>query len=102
ASPQPSALADLTLFPAAPGSEAGLVERFTTERLPGINAGRRVGLWLTGSAPPGADALVAAARRFGAAGGNVFGWCPDDPLADSPPAARVAPDVSASTFPIKF
>jgi hypothetical protein len=32
----------------------------------------------------------------------VLGWCPDDAVADAPNAAQVAPDVSSSTFPVRF
>ncbi len=99
---KPSAVADLTLFPATVESAPQVIERFVAQRPPGINAGRRIGLWFVDSEPPAAAALVGAARRFRSSGGNAFGWCPDDALADAPPAAQLAPDVSASSFPIKF
>jgi len=101
---KPSALADLTLFQVAPDPAATqrVVERFTAERPPGNNVARRMGPWLAGPTPPSASELRSAMRRLQVAGGTVLGWCVDDVLADAPPAARVAPDVSSSTFPLRF
>jgi len=100
----PSALADLTLFQVAPdaASTRRAVERFATERPPGNNVARRMGPWLAGPTPPAAPELRSAMRRLQVAGGTVLGWCADDVLADSPPAMQVAPDVSSSTFPLRF
>jgi len=99
-----SAVADLTLFPVNPdrASAVRAVESFATDRAPGANAARRIGLWLTGTSPPADTDLTFATRRLQVAGGTVIGWCPDDLLADAPNASRVAPAVSASTFPVKF
>ena len=100
----PSALADLTLFQVAPdpASTRRVVERFATERPPGNNVARRMGPWLAGPTPPAAPELRSAMRGLQVAGGTVLGWCADDVLADSPPAMQVAPDVSSSTFPLRF
>ena len=99
-----SAVADLTLFATAPdaASARGAVQRLGAERGPGINTPRRTGLWLVGDAPPAAAELSAAMRGMQVGGGTVLGWCPDDAVAKLPAAALVAPDVSASTFPLKF
>lgn len=66
-----------------------------------VNAARRLGLWLTGAAPPSAPDLRGAMRGLQVAGGTVLGWCPDDAQADAPPATGVAPDLSAASFPLQ-
>ena len=100
----PSAVADLTLFPAGANRAASLqaVETFATTRAPGLNPTRRIGLWLTSAAPADVQALSVAMHRLQVAGGTVLGWCPDDAVADAPEALRLAPATSAATFPIKF
>lgn len=100
----PSAVADLTLFPAGTDSASSLaaVEAFATTRAPGLNPTRRIGLWLAGATPPAAAELTLPMRRLQVAGGTVLGWCPDDALADVPDATRTAPATSAATFPIRF
>ena len=89
-STRPSAVADLSLFPAV---------------LPGLIAraqARRVGVWLEQATAPDNDRLVRFTRDFQARGGTAFGWCPDDTIANRPDAAKVAPAVSAATFPVRF
>jgi poly-beta-1,6-N-acetyl-D-glucosamine N-deacetylase len=85
-------IADLTLRSAPPAGQGAL---------PGSTP-RRVGLWLDSSAPPEPAPLAQTLRDFQQRGGTIFGWCPDDTLGGRPPAAAVAPDASASTFPVKF
>ena len=63
---------------------------------------RRVGLWLDGDRPPDNRDLMAITRRFQREGGAALGWSNDDPVADRPAAAAVAPVVSSSLFPAKF
>ena len=63
---------------------------------------RRVGLWLEGDRPPADRDLMAITRRFQREGGIALGWSPDDPVADRPAAAVVAPVVSSSLFPARF
>ena len=101
---EPSAVADLTLFPADAARAASLqaVETFATTRAPGLNPTRRIGLWLASAGPADAADLSVAMRRLQVAGGTVLGWCPDSVLADAPNAAQVAPATSAATFPIRF
>lgn len=88
----PNPLADLTLRPTAPPG---------TGAIPSASR-RRVGLWLEAAAPPQPAPLVRQLRDFQQRGGTIFGWCPDHMLSDLPPVQQVAPDASASTFPIKF
>jgi hypothetical protein len=63
-------------------------------------AARRLGPWIAGREVPDASAIAAIARAFRRRGSSVVGWCPDDPVADRPEAAAVAPAVSSSTFPV--
>ena len=63
---------------------------------------RRVGLWLEGDRPPADRDLMAITRRFQREGGTALGWSRDDPVADRPRAAVVAPVVSSSIFPVRF
>lgn len=93
---QPLTPPDLVLYP--PATLAALLAQ---GRLRSDQAAR-TGLWLEGAEPLTAEALSAAARAFQLQGGTALGWCPDDPLADQPAAARVAPAVSAATFPLRF
>jgi hypothetical protein len=103
APPTPSALADLTWFatPADAASAAARVQAITTQRPAGINPARRTGLWLADAQPPADSALGATVRALQVGGGTVAGWCPDVLATDTPAAARVAPDVSASRFPLR-
>ncbi len=90
-SPRPSAVADLSLFPAA--------------MLQGTIAptqARRIGVWLEQETAPDNETLIAFTRDFQARGGAALGWCPDDPIANQPVATKVAPAVSAATFPARF
>jgi hypothetical protein len=63
---------------------------------------RRSGIWLTGQTPPAPDMLRAASRRYQQLGGTALGWCPDSAVADLPLAREIEPDISASTFPVRF
>lgn len=89
---QVPALADLTLLPARVGED---VLQGASLQLP---AARRIGVWWEEAAPD-ALALAAATRRLQLAGATAMGWCPDDPLADRPRAAVVAPAWSGAGFP---
>jgi peptidoglycan/xylan/chitin deacetylase (PgdA/CDA1 family) len=104
APPAPSAIADLTLFPARAdaASAAEAAARLGRAGALAPSVARRVGLWFASAGPPGAADLAAATRRFQVAGGTGIGWCRDDPLADRPAAARAGPSVSSATFPVKF
>jgi len=62
----------------------------------------RSGIWLTGHAPPAPEMLRNTARQYQQLGGTTMGWCPDSAVADLPAAREVEPDVSASTFPVRF
>ncbi|HET7792807.1 MAG TPA: poly-beta-1,6-N-acetyl-D-glucosamine N-deacetylase PgaB [Rhizobacter sp.] len=61
----------------------------------------RLTRWFTADVAPDAEALARAAQAFVRQGGVSLGWCPDEPFADRPQAADVAPAVSASTFPAR-
>jgi len=91
---RPAPLADLTLVPLAV-DDPRVPE-------PGLKAprSRRVGVWWEEKSPPAAAAITAATRRLQLAGTTTLGWCPDDALADLPPAQAVAPAWSANTFPL--
>lgn len=91
---RPSALAELTLVPRALDAQAPSA----TPRLD-VPLSRRAGLWWTADAPIDAGALVRAIGAFQVEGGTVFGWQPDDPLADLPRAAIVAPAFSSRDAP---
>ncbi len=91
ASHTPSTLADLTLF-----DRSAFPDTLATSQL------RRTGLWMEGSTPPENAQLLTATTAFQRRGGTAFGWCPDDVLADQPEALKVAPGVSAATFPVRF
>jgi peptidoglycan/xylan/chitin deacetylase (PgdA/CDA1 family) len=98
----PSALADLTWFavPADAATARDRAQPIRAQRPPGINPARRSGLWRAGNLPPLADELGATVRAMQVGGGTAFGWCPDELATDHPAAARAAPDVSASRFPL--
>lgn len=86
-------LADLSLMPLA-------LDAARTAAQPGpVDA--RAARWFELRSGASSDALATAARAFVRAGGVSFGWCPDDALADMPEAARIAPGVSAATFPAR-
>lgn len=97
------ALADVTLVRVSDAAGARKVSQQVSAAaaLPGADS-RRTGIWFAGTAPPSPATLSTGTRRFQRLGGNIIGWCPDSPLADQPSAVKVAPDVSASTFPVKF
>jgi hypothetical protein len=99
----PSALADLTWSsaPAGAASAAAAVQAITTQRPAGINPARRTGLWWAGGPAPGAEELGTTMRALQVGGGTALGWCPDAMADDQPAAARAAPDVSASRFPLR-
>jgi peptidoglycan/xylan/chitin deacetylase (PgdA/CDA1 family) len=103
APPVPSALADITWLaaPAGATTPAARARAVTEGRPAGINPARRTGLWWAGDAAPPADALGRTTRDVQVGGGTVVGWCPDVMASDEPAAARVAPDVSASRFPLR-
>lgn len=65
-------------------------------------AGRRSGLWLTGEAPPAAEAIRDTMRRYQQLGGTTLGWCPDSQVTDRPAADDISADISSSTFPVSF
>lgn len=97
----PGRIADLTLQQ-IPITEAGTAITHETAFKPGDDNARRTGIWLTGPTPPSSPVLRTTARRYQQFGGTALGWCPDSAVADLPSALEVAPDVSASTFPVIF
>ena len=96
--------ADLTFVRTTPDPrEAGrAIEEMVRAGWLSPRLARRVGLWLDGDRPPADRDLIAITRRFQREGGAALGWSPDDPVADRPRAAVVAPVVSSSLFPVKF
>ena len=100
----PGVAADLTLVRTAPDlREAGrTIEEMVRAGWLSPRSARRVGLWLEADRPPADRDLMAITRRFQREGGAALGWSPDDPVADRPRAATVAPVVSSSLFPVKF
>ncbi len=100
----PAAVADLTLVRTAPDPrEAGrTIEEMVRAGWLLPRSARRVGLWLESDRPPADGDLVTITRRFQREGGAALGWSPDDPVADRPRAAAVAPIVSSSNFPARF
>jgi peptidoglycan/xylan/chitin deacetylase (PgdA/CDA1 family) len=100
----PGVAADLTLVRTAPDPRAAgrTIDEMMRAGWLSPKSARRVGLWLEGDRPPADRDLMAIARRFQREGGAALGWSPDDPVADRPRAAVVAPVVSASLFPAKF
>jgi poly-beta-1,6-N-acetyl-D-glucosamine N-deacetylase len=103
APPVPSALADITwlVVPADASTPAARAQAVSEGRPASINPARRTGLWWAGESAPPAAALGRTTRDVQAGGGTVVGWCPDAMASDEPAAARVAPDVSASRFPLR-
>jgi biofilm PGA synthesis lipoprotein PgaB len=97
----PSALVDLTWSTVPSGAAEATVQAITTQRPAGINPARRTGLWWAGGPPPGAGELGKTMRALQVGGGTALGWCPDVMADDQPAAASVAPDVSASRFPLR-
>ena len=100
----PGVAADLTLVRTAPDPrEAGrTIDAMVRSGWLSPRSARRVGLWLESERPPADRDLMAISRRFQREGGSALGWSPDDPVADRPRAATVAPVVSASRFPVRF
>jgi peptidoglycan/xylan/chitin deacetylase (PgdA/CDA1 family) len=100
----PGAAADITFVRAAPDpGEAGrAIDGMVRAGWLSPRSARRVGLWLESDHPPADRDLMAITRRFQREGGIALGWSPDDPVADRPAAAVVAPVVSARLFPLKF
>jgi hypothetical protein len=100
----PGVAADLTLVRTTPDPrEAGrTIDAMVRSGWLSPRSARRVGLWLEGDRPPADRDLMAITRRFQREGGVALGWSPDDPVADRPKAAAVAPVVSSSHFPAKF
>jgi peptidoglycan/xylan/chitin deacetylase (PgdA/CDA1 family) len=100
----PGVAADLTLVrtPPGPGEAGRTIEKMLRFGWLSPKSTRRVGLWLEGDRPPAERDLMAITRRFQREGGAVLGWSPDDPVADRPAAAVVAPVVSSSNFPVRF
>lgn len=86
-------LADISLGP------AGFGEPIADSRLAPVDP--TLTRWFTGAEPPDAQVLAREAMDFERHGGVSLGWCPDDPVADLPGAAVVAPAVSASVFPLR-
>jgi poly-beta-1,6-N-acetyl-D-glucosamine N-deacetylase len=100
----PSAIADLSLLivPDQPKEVAKLQKEMRTQGWFQPMFARRFGLWIESPAPPAPGNLSTITRRFEREGGAVIGWGTDDPIGNKPPAAEVAPSVSASTFPVRF
>ncbi len=100
----PGVAADLTLVRTSsdPGEAGRTIEKMVTAGWLSPSSARRVGLWLDSDRPPGDRDLMAITRRFQREGGAALGWSNDDPVADRPAAAAVAPVVSSSLFPAKF
>ena len=100
----PAAAADLTLVrTASDPREAGrTIDGMVQAGWLSPRLARRVGLWLEGDRPPADSDLVTITRRFQSEGGAALGWSSDDPVADRPTAAAVAPAVSSSIFPARF
>ncbi|MDI9239923.1 poly-beta-1,6-N-acetyl-D-glucosamine N-deacetylase PgaB [Lysobacter sp. LF1] len=90
---QPSALADVTLVPRAVNVPPGDIPPLH------VPLSRRIGVWWTLPSPADARVLVSAIRAYQIRGGTVFGWRPDDPAADMPMAAAVAPAFSSREAP---
>jgi hypothetical protein len=100
----PAAAADLTLVRTTADSReaARTIDEMVRAGWLSPRSARRVGLWLEADRPPDDRDLVAITRRFQSLGGVALGWSPDDPVADRPRAAVVAPVVSSSVFPVRF
>jgi peptidoglycan/xylan/chitin deacetylase (PgdA/CDA1 family) len=100
----PAASADLTLVrtTSKPHEAGRTIAQVVAAGWLAPQLARRVGLWLEGDRPPADGDLTSIARRFFREGGIALGWSRDDPVADRPRAAVVAPVVSASLFPVRF
>jgi poly-beta-1,6-N-acetyl-D-glucosamine N-deacetylase len=100
----PGVAADVTLVRTTPDPRAAgrTIDEMIRAGWLSPQSARRVGLWLESDRPPADHDLMEIARRFQREGGSALGWSPDDPVADRPRAATVAPVVSASLFPVKF
>jgi len=87
-----SAIADLTFTNIREGDPVHAPDR--------VEPSGRFGPWINGrEGPPDAEAVYAVARGYRMRGAMAAGWCPDDPAADRPAAAVVAPATSASRVP---
>jgi biofilm PGA synthesis lipoprotein PgaB len=100
----PGVAADLTMVrTTSDPREAGrAIEKMVRAGWLSPRSAQRVGLWLDGDRPPADGDLIDITRRFQKQGGAALGWSPDDPVADRPRAAIVAPVVSSSVFPVRF
>ena len=100
----PAAAADLTLVrTASDPREAGrTIDAMLRAGWLSPQSAQRVGLWLDSDRPPTDGDLISITRRFLREGGTALGWSSDDPVADRPTAAVVAPAVSSSIFPVRF
>lgn len=99
----PSAIADLTLVkvPLDEKPFRELVERMAAKGWLGPDRRYSCGVWIRSEKPPSPSALSVDVRLFQRRGGVAFGWERDDPVADEPKAALVAPSVSAARFPLR-
>jgi biofilm PGA synthesis lipoprotein PgaB len=91
---KPHPLADVSLVPASLG------DPLAGDRNASID-NPLLARWFTGPAPLDASLLARTATDFSRHGGVSLGWCPDDPLADQPAAAVLAPGVSGADFPLR-
>ena len=100
----PAVAADLTLVrtTASPRDAERLASRMEAVGWLRGESSLRAGLWIEGGTPPREADLSAITRGFQRLGGAVVGWADDDPIADRPKAAAIAPAVSASIFPVRF
>lgn len=100
----PAVAADLTLVrtTASPRDAERLASRMEAAGWLRGESSRRAGLWIEGGAPPREADLSAITRAFQRRGGTTVGWADDDPIGDRPAAAKIAPAVSASIFPVRF
>ncbi len=94
----PSAVADLTLVETSSGEKPfrELVERLDAAGWLAAPSRYRSGILIRDTQPPSPAALSAAVRFFQRRGGVVFGWEPDDAVADRPKASEIAPAVSTA------
>lgn len=99
----PSAAADITFVRMPPdrGKAGRAIDAMVRAGWLSPRLSRRVGVWLESDRPPANRDLIAITRRFQRESGVALGWSFDDPTADRPAAAVVAPAVSANLFPPK-
>jgi peptidoglycan/xylan/chitin deacetylase (PgdA/CDA1 family) len=99
----PSSIADLTLVEAPLAAEPfrHVVGRLAAAGWLGPVRRYNCGVWFKSDQPPSAAVLSHDVRFFQARGGVALGWERDDPSADEPKAAVVAPAVSAATVPTR-